>query len=626
MEMANGTQDGPIEDGLKNSEVESGWYDFNLPRPGVPSLEHTFERYLQYSKVLAEPLRIPIEDVELAVSKYFPVAEQMQHELKKLAESEENWINLFWLPEMYLKQRYPLPVNSNPAYIFPKQQFEDEEDQLDYAAWMVCGLMEYKDKIDKKSIPREHSTSKAGRSPLCMDQCDRILSCYREPAESMDVIHNRRINPDIYTDSDNEHILVMCNRQAFVVFTRLQSRNLTQNEIFDQLNRVCQMAENRSEETIIPIGASTIGNRESAASFWAIMKEVPTNIVSLNWIRSATFVLCLDKNESTHMSLTGDRLNWQENAGLQLLHGFGSYNNGLNRWYDATIQLIVSRTGCCGLCIEHSVAEGIVIINMCESAMRFAEERKGRRKFNKKENQNGLTPQPRPLSWVVNDEAQGILKKQRTEFDQLAKDLQLRVLTFDEFGKELIKSICFGPDGFVQLCMQLAHYRLHGQLVSTYESATIRRFRYGRVDNIRAATPEALAFAKCMMDPKATQNVNGDGIDNHLCALEVLTRQAVNNGTLAEMPELFRQTMWTELMRFPLSTSQVTTSPEFVGCYLCYGPVVQDGYGCAYNIQSDKIILAVSSYKSNARTDIGGFVANLAHALRDIAALFTSNQ
>lgn len=40
--------------------------------------------------------------------------------------------------------------------------------------------------------------------------------------------------------------------------------------------------------------------------------------------------------------------------------------------------------------------------------------------------------------------------------------------------------------------------RLHGHLVSTYESASIRRFRYGRVDNIRAATPEALQWVQAM--------------------------------------------------------------------------------------------------------------------------------
>jgi hypothetical protein len=34
--------------------------------------------------------------------------------------------------------------------------------------------------------------------------------------------------------------------------------------------------------------------------------------------------------------------------------------------------------------------------------------------------------------------------------------------------------------------------------VPTYESASIRRFRHGRVDNIRACTPEALDWCKAM--------------------------------------------------------------------------------------------------------------------------------
>lgn len=45
--------------------------------------------------------------------------------------------------------------------------------------------------------------------------------------------------------------------------------------------------------------------------------------------------------------------------------------------------------------------------------------------------------------------------------------------------------------------------RCNGRLVSTYESASTRRFREGRVDNIRSATSEALAFVKAMTDEKA---------------------------------------------------------------------------------------------------------------------------
>ena len=42
-------------------------------------------------------------------------------------------------------------------------------------------------------------------------------------------------------------------------------------------------------------------------------------------------------------------------------------------------------------------------------------------------------------------------------------------------------------------------HRIYGKLTSTYESASTRRFQEGRVDNIRAASPEALKFVQAMM-------------------------------------------------------------------------------------------------------------------------------
>lgn len=50
--------------------------------------------------------------------------------------------------------------------------------------------------------------------------------------------------------------------------------------------------------------------------------------------------------------------------------------------------------------------------------------------------------------------------------------------------------------------------RLHRRLVPTYESASIRRFREGRVDNIRSATPEALRFVKAVADHEAAVPVS----------------------------------------------------------------------------------------------------------------------
>lgn len=72
------------------------------------------------------------------------------------------------------------------------------------------------------------------------------------------------------------------------------------------------------------------------------------------------------------------------------------------------------------------------------------------------------------------------------------------VLKFVEFGHEFIKSQHISPDVFIQLALQLTYYKLHRRVVSTYESCSLRQFRKGRVDNIRSATKEALAWARSM--------------------------------------------------------------------------------------------------------------------------------
>lgn len=55
----------------------------------------------------------------------------------------------------------------------------------------------------------------------------------------------------------------------------------------------------------------------------------------------------------------------------QMVHGCGWKNNSGNRWFDKTMQFIVSEDGVCGLNYEHSAAEGIVVIELSEHLFRY---------------------------------------------------------------------------------------------------------------------------------------------------------------------------------------------------------------------------------------------------------------
>uniref|UniRef100_A0A9J2P8C7 Choline O-acetyltransferase n=1 Tax=Ascaris lumbricoides TaxID=6252 RepID=A0A9J2P8C7_ASCLU len=605
-----------------------------LPKVPVPPIEHTLGRYLEYARVVSGNDNNAIARTEEAVTKFIKVGMDLQNKLEKIAERDDNWVNRYWLPEMYLKVRLPLPIFSSPVYVFPPQKFRNLDEQINYTSWLVRGIMEYKDLIDRKKVEREMSTG-LNKVRMCMWQYDRLLRCYREPFSPTDIQHYQ-VDADMNTDRWNEHVLVMCNNQTFIMYTRVGGELLNQSEIAHQLSEVVRMSENRPGGTVIPIGGGTCGNRDDAAAFWAIMKEVPQNEESLSLVRSAVFTVCIDR--------ISDPIKWRDDSetnsairGMHLLHGFGSKRMGLNRWYDTTIHLIVSNDGTNGLLIEHSVAEGIVIINMAEYALRVSAQNANRKITDGVKRL--LTP--KALSWYVAPAAQTLLLKQTETFDELASELELRVLEFKDFGKEFIKSCSLSPDGFVQLSMQLAYYRLHGRLVSTYESASIRRFFHGRVDNIRAATPEALLWVETMMSRRKSlalkkklfeeaakkqalitlENITGFGIDNHLCALNVLAAEQVERGKLPCLPEIFTDPIWTETMRFPLSTSQVTTS--WKNTYLCYGPVVRDGYGCSYNIQANSITFAPSALKSCPTTNVDKFRGALVESLRDMKMLVT---
>ena len=53
-----------------------------------------------------------------------------------------------------------------------------------------------------------------------------------------------------------------------------------------------------------------------------------------------------------------------------------------------------------------------------------------------------------------------VIEDSLTVARNLASDVHLYVLAFNEFGKGLIKTFRMSPDAFIQAALQLAHYRV----------------------------------------------------------------------------------------------------------------------------------------------------------------------
>jgi carnitine O-acetyltransferase len=85
---------------------------------------------------------------------------------------------------------------------------------------------------------------------------------------------------------------------------------------------------------------------------------------------------------------------------------------------------------------------------------------------------------------------------------------QLAVLQYDGYGKDAIKKFKLSPDSYTQLVMQLAYYKMKGEVAPTYESGQTRKYALGRTEVIRSATVESLAWCKAMETPGTTVSLS----------------------------------------------------------------------------------------------------------------------
>ncbi|XP_029383755.1 choline O-acetyltransferase b [Echeneis naucrates] len=590
-----------------------------LPKVPVPPLKQTLDTYLKCVQHLVKEEQF--KKTKAIVEKFGApggVGEILQKKLLERRDKTTNWVYDYWLEDMYLNNRLALPVNSSPVMVFPKQTFRDQRDALRFAAQIIRGVLEYKRLIEEQALPVDFARGQLAGTPLCMEQYSRLFTSYRYPGTKSDTLKVQMTA----ASSVPEHIIVACKNQFFVLDVVANSKQLNETDILSQLEKIVKMAE-KAEERLPPLGIlTTDGRTEWAQAREALMKD-QTNRDSLGLIESSLCVLCLDEPSGLMPSDT--------NRALLMLHGGGREKNGANRWYDKSMQFVVGMDGTCGVVCEHSPFEGIVLVQCSEYLMKHIIGSPSKMATMSMRE----LPPPRRLLWKCSPHIQGLLTASGDRVQRLVNNLDMDVFKFKAYGKDFIKKQKMSPDAFIQVALQLAFYKCNGRLVSTYESASIRRFQEGRVDNIRSATPEALAFVMSMADERATFTdsekmkrlrdaiyaqtsytiaaITGMAIDNHLLGLLRISKE-LN----MEKPEIFCDETYLASNQFILSTSQVPTTVEM---FCCYGPVVPNGYGVCYNPQPDHIIFCVSSFWENTETSSAVFVKALNEGLLEIRDL-----
>ncbi|KRX63187.1 Vesicular acetylcholine transporter unc-17 [Trichinella sp. T9] len=524
-----------------------------LPKPPVPELKATLEKYVKYAGVVADSKSQLFQTERFVEHFYRTEGPQLQKRLEEIADQSSNWINHFWLKTMYLENRVPLPLYSNPGYAFDDPNFhsDNKDDMFKYIALFIQGLFDFKAVVDRRELPSDYSTGMFGGSLMCMEQFWYLFSSYRHPRLGVDTLER--------VDTNTEHITI------YIMTVMKDGKIIDRDNLAKQLATIKFMADKSITSNHWPVGFVTAVNRDKASLAYKILEKDPINKKSLEDIKRSAFVVCLDE------SLQSDKMMSKDHpASSSLSYMISTVNN---RWFDKTFQFIFTEDGLCGVNYEHSVAEGMPMFKMVDHALNYI----------------------------------------------ISKSLNIEILHYTGYGKQFIKSINASPDAIVQMALQWTFFKCHGKLTSTYETASLRRFKQGRVENLRSATPETLNWVKQMENENASMAVTGYGIDNHLWALKDISLQMCDI-----MPKIFSDAMFRELFTFRLSTSQIPWLPD--NAAVGYGPVVDDGYGCAYKLSDGSIKFFISTLNTSDKTNIAEFHHTLKTTLDQFQIFLSSFQ
>ncbi|XP_071096244.1 carnitine O-acetyltransferase-like [Haliotis cracherodii] len=583
-----------------------------LPRLPVPTIEQTLQTYLRAVRPLLSDAEYS-HTLELVQRFKQSPGPRLQLMLEERAANTVNWLSDWWREVAYLKPRTPVVVYSNGAVLFPKQDYTDREGQLRFAAKVVAAVLDYKAMIDGQTL----SVDMMGGQRLCMSQHSQMLSGCRIPGVELDthVLHpTTGPNPP-------RHITVLHNNQVFSLDVYGEdSRPLDSVQLYQQLETIVEM----SPKPVPSIGILTTRDRASWARNYSTIISDQANRSAMEDIQRSICVLCVDGEGQPPAGSDHPR-----SLGLaQMLHGGGSSWNSANRFFDKILQFIIGVKGVCGLNLEHTPADGPPIAAIAQHVLAFCEKHQapGQRA-------SGAMTAPRKLLTELSGDILRNIEESKVEADRLVNDVDMQVWVYDRYGRDFPKSVQLSPDGYVQVVLQLAYFRLYGEPCATYESGSLRRFQQGRTDTIRSCSVDSHNFTRAMEDQSVSREVrvelfkkavvahrkyadeviSGNGIDRHLLGWKLAAAEAGLG-----VPALHSDVGYSKFFYFKLSTSQVPVLHDMV---LGFGAVVPDGYGVCYSPHASWIAFSVSSYLSCPQTDSKRLASTMKQCLDDIQTL-----
>ncbi|XP_039734563.1 palmitoyl thioesterase CPT1C isoform X2 [Pteropus medius] len=539
-----------------------------------------------------------------------------------MSSPTKTWLVSDWWEEFVYLPRNSLMVNSN-YYMMDFLYVTPTPVQAARAGNAVHALLLYRHRLDRQEIL---PTLLMGMRPLCSAQYEKIFNTTRIPGVQKDYIRHL---------GDSRHVAVFHRGRFFRVGTHSQSGLLPPRALEQQFQRIlddpspaCPHEEHLAALTAAP------------RDLWAqVRRSLKTQAEdALEAVEGAAFFVSLD---SEPQGLTRE----DPAASLDAYAHALLAGRGHDRWFDKSFTLIVFSNGKLGLSVEHSWADCPISGHMWEFTLATECFQLGYSADGHcKGHPDPSLPRPQRLHWDLPDKVHLSISLALRGAKTLSGDIDCHVFPFSHFGKSFIKRCRLSSDSFIQMALQLAHFRDRGQFCLTYESTMTRLFLEGRTETVRSCTKEACSFVKAMEDKGRTDPqclallrlavdkhqallkaaMSGQGVDRHLFALYIVSQ-------FLHLQSPFLDQVHSE--QWQLATSQIPVQqihlfdvhnyPDYVSSGGGFGPVDDHGYGVSYIFMGDDTItFHISSKKSSTKTDSHRLGQHIEDALLDMASLF----
>ncbi|XP_034802217.2 palmitoyl thioesterase CPT1C isoform X10 [Pan paniscus] len=464
-------------------------YQRSLPRQPVPSVQDTVRKYLESVRpVLSD------EDFDwtavLAQEFLRLQASLLQWYLRLKSWWASNYVSDWWEEFVYLRSRNPLMVNSN-YYMMDFLYVTPTPLQAARAGNAVHALLLYRHRLNRQEIP---PTLLMGMRPLCSAQYEKIFNTTRIPGVQKDYIRHLH---------DSQHVAVFHRGRFFRMGTHSRNSLLSPRALEQQFQRIlddpspaCPHEEHLAALTAAPRGT------------WAqVRTSLKTQAAeALEAVEGAAFFVSLDAEPA---GLTRE----DPAASLDAYAHALLAGRGHDRWFDKSFTLIVFSNGKLGLSVEHSWADCPISGHMWEFTLATECFQLGYSTDGHcKGHPDPTLPQPQRLQWDLPDQIHSSISLALRGAKILSENVDCHVVPFSLFGKSFIRRCHLSSDSFIQIALQLAHFRDRGQFCLTYESAMTRLFLEGRTETVRSCTREACNFVRAMEDKEKTADDHGYGV------------------------------------------------------------------------------------------------------------------